>query len=190
MPEFYDRIRLQPAETFTSSVPPHMQIVRRGVLKEADFTKPQSHPSRRTDLPFSLPQFLQSSYPASEHGAAIDFLRSFGSRSTTKATDEALILAIAMGCSTGNIVSSEGVEGRLRALYLAMGCVPKAWLYLGLPPLTTKNFTSVPRTLLLQHSLLGVDVAFVHLGFCEVSEMGLLGYFDAVSVRQLFATYS
>ena len=68
------------------------------------------------------------------------------SRSTTKADDEPIIMALALGQKTDLILKHKG-ERRFIAFFQTLKEFPAAWLFLGVPPVSVPGYSWVPRSL-------------------------------------------
>ena len=134
----------------TASVPEHMALVRDAFRDSLDFTNCEAwSTSARIGI-------VGGTEGKASVRAIYAFLNTLKDRSTTKADDEAIVLAVAFRLFTGPVTSSKGEE-RMCAFYQAMREIPLHWLFLGLPLLSVAGFTSAPKTLRVKNSPIHIE---------------------------------
>ena len=143
---------IDPALLRDRSVPEHTAIIKHRLLTVLDF--------RVCDASFKDYESNKLGGPDPSTGfmgrlvsvrLISDFMLAMRNRSTTEPDDEAIVLAVAFSLNTRGVLEANG-ERRMCAFYDAMVQIPVYWLFLGLPPLTTTSYSSLPRTLLMKNA--------------------------------------
>lgn len=103
-------------------------------------------------------------------------------RTTTKASDEPLILAAALGLDLRPLTECNGEE-RMRAFYTVLSKFPSGWLFLGISTLSLPNFHWAPITLQLKYALISFTGTAPQRYFAVASD-GLRGSLPVISLEK------
>ena len=127
-------------------------------------------------------QPLRYDVPREQLDRYLHLLKSIETRSTTRSSDEPIILATALGLGVARIIAVEG-NARMATFFDTLRLIPIFWLFLGLPLLTAPGLTWAMATLRLKYALIISPHLVQPKTFCMRSRNGLLGRFSVILLR-------
>ncbi|KAL9059241.1 MAG: hypothetical protein Q9162_001278 [Coniocarpon cinnabarinum] len=104
-------------------------------------------------------------------------------RATSRATDEAFILAAAHNMDLAQFVN-EPTARRMQLFYESLGHVPTFWLFRGSPTIPHEPFTWAPVTLMSKHTLTVADYFASPDKLCRVTREGATATFAVATLEE------